>query len=289
MPLPPTYRPWGEDFRKLPAHVWNGVWIPQYDYVKSPTTLRERQVRTCQTVTGVDRFVGELREQLDRLGLADNTIIVFSTDHGLHHGEHGLGGKVFMYEQDLRIPLVVHDPRVPAAGRGQARDELVVAPDLAPTVLELCGLDPSGGMQGRSLAPLLRGEAPAWRDALFAENLFDHQNYPRCECVRTRDWKYIRYFARTEDASQAGRRIRGTLDAYGETRLRSLRGERPIHQELYHLAADPHEERDLSADASAAGVLDELRGRIDALGTTALDGQETTATLPIESRWCVRR
>jgi arylsulfatase A-like enzyme len=287
--LPATYRQWGDDYRKIPAEVWNGVWISQYDYVKSPVKLRERMVRICQTITGVDRFVGQLREQLEHLGLADNTIIVFSTDHGIHFGEHGIGGKVFMYEEDLRIPLVVHDPRLPRKAAGQRREELVVVEDLAPTVLELCGLDASPGMQGESLVPILEGETPAWRDAFFAENLFDHQNYPRCEAVRTTDWKYIRYFRRTEDPASAGKRIRGTLDPYSESRLKTLRGEEPVYEELYHLAEDPHEETNLADDPAHAAKLAEMQKRIQEEGFKALAGREETDTVDTESSWCVRR
>lgn len=57
-------------------------------------------------------MIGHLREKLEELGIADNTIIIFSTDHGIHHGEHGLGGKCFLYQEDLRIPLVIYDPRL---------------------------------------------------------------------------------------------------------------------------------------------------------------------------------
>lgn len=289
MPSPPTYKAWGQDYHKLPEHVWNGVLIPSYDFVRTPHALREQQVRTCQTITGVDRMIGEMREQLDRLGLAGNTIIVFSTDHGLHFGEHGLGGKTFLYEPDLRIPLVVYDPRVPPAARGQAREEMVVVEDLAPTVLEACGLQTPSAMQGRSLVPLLLGQRPEWRDAFFAENLFDHQNYPRCEAVRTGAWKYIRYFARTEDPAQAHRRIRGTCDPYETTRLRSLRGEQPVYEELYDLATDAHEEQNLASETSASGTLNEMRRRIIELGLAALDGHERAITVPTQSSWASRR
>jgi arylsulfatase A-like enzyme len=278
---PKTWKDWNCE-PKLPRHVWNGLYISSYDWVKTAPALRERQVRTCQTLTGVDRFVGWLRELLERLNLHRNTIIVFSTDHGLHFGEHGIGGKVFMYEEDLRIPLVVYDPRSPASAAGRVRDEFALVPDLAPTVLELCGLPPSPGMQGRSLAPLLSGGKPEWREDFFAENLFDHQNYPRCECVRAREWKYIRYFRRTEDPAQSGRLIRSTLDRYAEKRLASLRGEPALYEELYHLAEDPGEERNLAQDRSAAGMLDALRRRIQVLGAEALAETEQPAVVDAE-------
>ena len=122
VPLPTTYI----DYRKItapriPEYVYNGVGSPNYDYVRTPPSLRERRIREYQTITGMDRMLGHVREELEKLGLADNTIIVFSTDHGIHHGEHGLGGKCFLYEEDIRIPLVVYDPRLPPESKGVIR------------------------------------------------------------------------------------------------------------------------------------------------------------------------
>ena len=281
MPRPATWAGFNAP-PKIPRHVWNGIWIPSYDYVKTAARLKEHQVRICQTVSGVDRALGRLRQELADLGLADNTIIVFSTDHGIHHGEHGIGGKVLMYEEDLRIPMIVLDPRIPAAARGQVRDELVVVEDLAPTVLELCGLNADPGMQGNSLVPLLRGQKPVWRQEFFAENLFDAQNYPRCEAIRSCDWKYIRYFARTEEAEDSGLLLRGTLDDYNEKRHQSLGVESPIYEELYHLADDPHEQQNLIDDPMHQEVLKHFRQRINELGQVALGQAQYPNTVPAQ-------
>jgi len=247
---------------RIPRSVYDGHYIPQYDYVKSPVTLRERQVRTCQTVDGMDRFVGRLREELDVLGLARDTIIVFSTDHGLHHGEHGIGGKCFLYEEDIRIPLIVYDPRIETDAAQRARDEFVVAPDLAPTIMDLCGFDVPDTMQGCSLRPFIEGRSVDWRREVFTEQLMDIQNYPRSESVRTRDWKYIRYFARTEDPAQAGKPFRGTLDEYNACLVSSLNGEQPVHEELYCLRDDPAETENRAGDPGCAAQLDQLRARL---------------------------
>jgi arylsulfatase A-like enzyme len=269
IPIPATYVPFRDldpENRRLPRDVYSGHYLPSYDYVRDERVLRERRVREYQTITGMDRFVGELREELDRRGLGGNTVIVFSTDHGIHHGEHGLGGKCFLYEEDLRIPLIVYDPRLPAAARGQVRDECVAVPDFAPTVLELCGVAAPASMQGTSLVPLLRGERPPWREELFTEQLMDIQNYPRSESVRTREWKYIRYFKRTEDPRQAGRMFRGTLDNYNDCLVSSLRLEQPVYEELYHLGEDPGEVTNLARDPACRPTLEHFRARVVALG-----------------------
>jgi arylsulfatase A-like enzyme len=279
LPLPATYVPFAEAPLRLPREVWNGVWIDSYHWIKTEATLRERMVRTCQVVTGMDRFIGNLRTWLAEAGVTDNTILVFSTDHGLLFGEHGLGGKVLPYEECIRIPLVVYDPRLPASARGQTRDELVVVEDLAPTVLDLAGLPAPPTMQGRSLRPLLEGRRPAWREEFFVENLFDAQNYPRCDGVRTREWKYLRYFRRRENPAWANRATRGTLDAYGETRLRSLRGETAVFEELYCLRDDPGETHNVTDDPGSSSVLQALRERTAALGLQALDAAEEALTV----------
>jgi arylsulfatase A-like enzyme len=264
LPLPETYFAYDDIIRpRLPKDVYNGVYLSSYDYVKSPEALRERLMRMCQTVTGIDRAVGRLLEQLEQLSLADNTIIVYSTDHGIHFGEHGIGGKCFLYEEDLRIPLIIYDPRLPQKRRGQVREEFALTPDLAPTVLELAGVELPASMQGTSLAPLLRGERVEWRNDFFAEQLMDIQNYPKSECVRSEHWKYIRYFPRTEDPLQAGELYRSTLDDYDEFLSGSIEGKvRSVYEELYHLAEDPNEKVQLADDPRYQNVLNEMRGRL---------------------------
>lgn len=281
VPLPATYVAFGSiEEPRVPVEVYNGIYLASYDYVRMPRTLRERRIREYQTITGMDRMVGHLRETLERLGLADNTIIVFSTDHGIHHGEHGLGGKCFLYEEDIRIPLAIYDPRRRDRAIARTREELVVVPDLAPTVMDLCGLSIPDSMQGRSLRPLLDGEQPEWRQEIFTEQLMDIQNYPRSESVRTGDWKYIRYFARTEDPQQAGKTFRGTLDDYNACLTSTLRGEEPVYEELFGLKDDPGETTNLAQDSRYADDLARLRGRVGELARAAKGDDSPPLTIP---------
>ncbi len=279
VPIPKTYVAWNSIATpRLPRDVYNGVYLPSYDYVRRPNFLQERRIREYQAITGMDRFLGELRAKLEELRLADNTIIVFSTDHGIHHGEHGLGGKCFLYEEDIRIPYIIYDPRLPAEARGKTREELVVAPDMAPTMLELAGMDIPETMQGTSLTPLLRNGKTTWREDIFTEQLMDIQNYPRSESVRTKDWKYIRYFARTEDPSQTGP-FRGTLDNYIECLTSPLNGEQAVYEELFDLVNDPGEVHNLAGDKTANTKLNELRERILVLGREAKGDDSPPLTL----------
>jgi arylsulfatase A-like enzyme len=281
VPLPETYVPFGSIVEpRLPPEVYNGIYLSSYDYVRDPCSLRERRIREYQTITGMDRMLGNLRATLDRTGLADNTIIVFSTDHGIHHGEHGLGGKCFLYEEDIRIPLIIYDPRREGRDIERTRDELVVVPDLAPTVLDLCDVTIPDSMQGTSLAPLLEGRTPAWRTAFFTEQLMDIQNYPRSESVRTTGWKYIRYFARTEDPREQGRKFRGTLDDYTTCLTSTLKDEKPVYEELFSLEDDPHETTNLVNDDAHADRLEILRARTTELAREAKGDDAPPGTIP---------
>ena len=283
IPVPKMYLPFHQEVEqpKIPRNVYNGKRISQYDYVKTPTFLRERQVRTCQTITGMDRMIGNLRQELDRLDLADNTIIVFSTDHGLHHGEHGLGGKCFLYEEDIHIPMIVFDPRSPQNADRQVRHELVVAPDLAPTIMELSGFEIPDTMQGCSMAPLLHGSEPKWRHDFFSENLFDGQNYPRSECVRTEEWKYIRYFKRSDNQADRLENTYGTKENYLDCLDSTLDGEQPVYEELYHLQDDTCEQHNLANDPVCRDQLDKMRKRIAELGAAARGERIPPITIPI--------
>ncbi|MEM9018907.1 MAG: sulfatase-like hydrolase/transferase, partial [Verrucomicrobiota bacterium] len=141
LPLPPNYIARREiETPKLPPEVLHAEYRQTgYNWVDTPEGVRERRVRHFQTITGIDRMVGEIRAQLDELGLAENTVIILSSDHGLFAGEHGLGGKALNYEVCLAVPHIVFDPRMPQASRGQRRRELVQSIDVAPTILDLAG------------------------------------------------------------------------------------------------------------------------------------------------------
>jgi len=145
-------------------------------------------------VTGIDNAVGQVVEQLETQGLLDNTVIIFTSDHGFFLGEWGLSGKWLGYDDSIRIPLIIADPRLPETLHGQERDEMVLNLDLAPTVIALAGEDHGGGMQGEDLAPLLRGESSDWRSVFFFEHRFQHGAIPPSEGFVGEGLKYLRYY-----------------------------------------------------------------------------------------------
>jgi arylsulfatase A-like enzyme len=144
-------------------------------------------------VAGADENLGRLLKALDELGLAENTMVVYTSDNGYYLGEHGLGDKRSLYEESLRIPLVVRYPKLFL--QRKVLDEMVLNIDLAPTFLELAGVSVPPEMQGRSWVPLLTGKSADWRSSFLAE-YFRENNFPTTPSivgVRTASAKLINY------------------------------------------------------------------------------------------------
>ena len=145
-------------------------------------------------VQGVDDSVGKVLDYLDQAGLAKNTIVIYSADNGWYLGDLGLYDKRFMYETGLKVPLLARGPGVKA---GSVPTQFVANIDLAPTFLDLAGLPIPATMQGRSLAPLLRGESPSdWRTSIYYRYYHDpgHHNTAAHLGVRTATHKLIYYW-----------------------------------------------------------------------------------------------
>ncbi len=167
-------------------------WYWRFD---TPEKARRMTRRYFRMISGVDAAIGRILGELESLGLAENTVVMLMGDNGYFLGERGYAGKWLPYDLSIRVPLVVYDPRVEDRLRGSTPSLFALNVDLAPTLLDLAGVEVPATMQGRSLAPLLVGEAPAdWRTDFFVEHLFDHPEIPKHEGVRGERFKYARYF-----------------------------------------------------------------------------------------------
>jgi arylsulfatase A-like enzyme len=145
-------------------------------------------------VQGVDDSVGQVLDYLDRSGLAQNTMVIYAADNGWYLGDLGLYDKRFMYEPGLKVPLIARGPGVKA---GSLPAQFVTNIDWAPTFLDLAGLPVPESMQGRSVAPLLRGESPRdWRKSVYYRYYHDpgHHNTAAHYGVRTATHKLIYYW-----------------------------------------------------------------------------------------------
>jgi N-sulfoglucosamine sulfohydrolase len=200
----------------------------------------------------LDQGVGAVLEALDQNGLADDTLVIFTTDHGLPFP----GAKATLFDRGLGVLFILRGPS--GFHGGKVLDALVSHLDLYPTVCELAGIDAPAFLQGVSLMPLVRGEASAVRDALFAEATW-HAAYEPQRAVRTERWKYIRRF---------GDRRMPVLANCDDSPSKSLLlsqgwAERELAPEqLYDLVFDPNEAANLVGEPAAAEPLAEMRARL---------------------------
>ncbi len=144
--------------------------------------------------TGIDNAIGRFLKVLEEKGLADNTIIVYTADNGFHMGNRGFAGKWSHYEESLRVPMVVYDPRSPKSARGQVLEQSVLNLDLPSTFLDWAGLPIPESYQGRSFKSLVNsGKADDWRTHTFHEHFAVRSRIPPFEGLRNDQFKYVRY------------------------------------------------------------------------------------------------
>ncbi|WP_372846222.1 sulfatase-like hydrolase/transferase [Pontiella sp.] len=224
------------DFNALPDFIRSSMsrtrWGWRYD---TPEKFQKMVKRYYRAIAGVDKAVQMIRDRLDALGVAGNTVIIYIGDNGYMINERQLAGKWLGWEECLRVPLIVYDPRSNAL-HGVELDQAALNIDLAPTMVEMAGIDIPEMYQGRSLYPLLKGDTPLWRHEFFFEHYFiAGGSIPRNEGVRTERWKYVNF----------------TLDA---------------HEQLYDLHADPGETNNLATHAAYAAELELMRNAAGAYG-----------------------
>jgi arylsulfatase A-like enzyme len=221
------YDPMGEAFAKEPP---TGRALTEWKY--------QRYMKDyLRCIVAVDENVGRVLDYLDESGLAENTLVVYTSDQGFYLGEHGWYDKRFMYEESLAMPLVVRYPAAVPAGR--TSDALVLNLDFAPTLLDFAGVTAPEEMQGRSLRPLLDGPPPThWRDAFY----YHYYEFPH-------GWHDVRahYGVRTDRHKLI--RFYGDMDVW----------------ELYDLATDPNELHNVYGQAGYEVVQADLHRRLDAL------------------------
>ncbi|MBI1311397.1 sulfatase-like hydrolase/transferase [bacterium] len=204
-------------------------------------------------ISGIDHAIGRFMAELEKAGLADNTIIVYSADNGYYMGNRGLAGKWTHYEESLRVPLIVADPRVPADQKGKVTDAIALNLDLPATFLDWAGVDVPQRYQGRSLHPVVSSAHPKdWRTETFHEHFAVRNRIPAFEGLRNERFKYVRYF-----------------DHGGYEFLHDLKND---PDELVNLASNPKHtdtlqamrERTTKRVAELGGPLDPLKGSFNA-------------------------
>ncbi|MCD6585084.1 MAG: sulfatase-like hydrolase/transferase, partial [Desulfobacteraceae bacterium] len=188
-------------------------------------------------ISGVDNVIGRIRKELDRLRLSDNTVIIYMGDNGYYMGDRGFAGKWSHYEQSLRVPLIIYDPRLPQKRRGVVKGEMTLNIDVPATMLELAGVEIPPHYQGCSFFPLLQGKSvPGWRHDFFCEHLMNHRDIPKWEGVRGERYVYAKYFE-----------------------------QKPVFEFLHDLETDPDQLVNLVSNPEQKGILARMRKRCDEL------------------------
>ncbi len=162
----------------------------------TPERYQEYMTNYFRLITEVDEAVGRLIAELKEQGVYENTLIIFMGDNGYFYADRGLADKWYPYEESIRVPLIVYDPRLPAEERGITRDEMVLNIDLAPTILAAAGLPVPEVVQGEDLAPLyLSAERPQWREEFLYEHptITNRNRIPTSHAVVRRDLKYAHW------------------------------------------------------------------------------------------------
>lgn len=223
-------------FQALPESVQTGEnftrWKWRYD---TPEKYQKSVKGYFRMISEVDSEIGKIREALEEQGVADNTILILMGDNGYFLGERRLAGKWLMYDNSLRVPLMIYDPR----GLGH-RDvkEMALNIDIASTIYEYAGIPIPKEWQGISLAGYTQGKSPAnLREEFICEHLWKVNIIAASEGIRTEKWKYFRY----QDQQD--------------------------WEELYDLENDPLEKHNLAGKKKYQSVLENLRSRFNALST----------------------
>lgn len=224
-------------FEKLPEFYRTSLSRERYFWaLNTPDKYQTNMRAYYRMVSGIDREIGRFVEALEAAGLADNTIIVYSADNGYHMGNRGLSGKWSHFDESIRVPLIVTDPRVPESERGKVTVAPALNLDLPSTFLDWAGAEVPAHYQGHSLKPVVSGPAPAdWRTETFHEHFAVRNRIPAWEGLRNADFKYARYF------------------------------DEGNYEFLYDLKKDPDELVNLASDPAHAATLETMRARTTAV------------------------
>ncbi len=187
-------------------------------------------------VSGMDKVIGEMMAQLEEQGLAENTVVLFTSDHGFYLGDRGFAGKWYPHDVSIRIPLVIVDPRQEPSPSGRRSNAIALNIDIAPTLLDYADLARPAVMQGDSLKPIMNGPVPSdWRTQFYYEHEFVYPTIPISRGVRTANTKYIVY---------------PNAD--------------PVVEELYDLTTDPDEATNLATRPDHQLTIERMRARLKA-------------------------
>ncbi|NND68101.1 MAG: sulfatase-like hydrolase/transferase [Halioglobus sp.] len=247
-------------------------WVPRRTLSPEPPSGNRTITAMLETVLSVDESVGRILRAMDERDLADNTLVVFTSDNGYYLGEHLLGDKRSAYEPSMRVPLLLRYPGV--IPRGAISDALVLNIDIAPTLVDVALGSVPATMQGRSLKSLYEPPGATWRE----DFLYEFWQLPYAEARLPGD-----------EASSWGVLASLTTPTIVAVRTRSHKlityRDKPEYTELYDLVADPAETNNLAGSAGHAELQAQMCARLQRL----LDETEYDFEAPVRDWWARSR
>jgi arylsulfatase A-like enzyme len=252
-----------EDVSDKPA------WVQDLEPGSQQETSRidKRYQDRLESMLAVDEMVASLLQGLEDAGELDNTYLFFTSDNGFHLGTHRLGhGKKTPYEEAAHVPLFVRGPEIPA---GTKMGNLVLDTDFAPTFADLAGVE-GFEADGRSLLPLMRGEAPPWRSAVLLEAFLDGRSARAGEDEQAEDEKVA--------GKESAGKNKGDGTRTDQTAFQAVRTETHKYvehdngeKELYDLEADPYELESIH-ESTDSSLVEDLKAKLDTLRSCSEDG-----------------
>ena len=201
IPLPPNYH----DITSIPEFLRYEKNQATSRYIERWRTYehyQEGMKNYYALISQVDKMCGQIFTRLEKENLLNTTMIIFTTDNGLMHGAHRMAGKWYPYEESIRVPLIIYDPRMAYDKRGTLDDSMTLNIDLAETILGAANIVPPDVMQGRDISDLyLKRTNKAWRTEFYYEYPigFGLPKDPRVTALVEKDWKYIHWPERNVD------------------------------------------------------------------------------------------
>lgn len=242
-----------------PFGVWSGPPVNPKDvkippYLPDNKVVREDLSQFYKSIQGVDECIGNILGMLEELGLRDDTLFIFTTDHGEAYPR----AKCTLYDPGIKTLLLMSHPNSEIIKKGVVYEQMASNIDLMPTLLDLIGAKPPEMIEGRSFLSLLKGETDIFRKEVFTEKSF-HEVYDPIRSIRTEKFKFIMNFETIQDRYQIAADM--LQDAVGKYFLNIVENVRP-EEELYDLKSDPDERNNLIDDLSYKETAKELKDKL---------------------------
>jgi arylsulfatase A-like enzyme len=191
-------------------------------------------------ISGYDNVMKRVIATLKEKGLDENTVIIYSADNGYYMGNRGFAGKWSHYEESLRVPMIIYDPRAPKSNAGKTSDHMALNIDIPATILDLAGISPPELYQGKSLVPVLDNEnIENWRNSFFCEHRMENPKIPKYVGIRGERYVYANYYEQN-----------------------------PPYEYLHDLQTDPDQLENLANDPDYKEILQSMRSQCENMEST---------------------